>query len=429
MIKQVIIAPYEPLEWQLDPLMDKHRTLLLTGSAGGGKSRMAAEKIHAYLKKYPNAMGLMLRKTRNSMTNSTVLFMHTTIIGDDPQVRHYPSKSRFEYSNGSILAYGGMANDEQREQIRSIGQAGSVDIIWMEEAHGFTENDYQELLGRLRGTATDWLQIILTTNPDAPTHWIKRRLMDGGEAAVYYSRAIDNTYNPADYIATLNSLTGILGKRLNEGLWIQAEGVVYDGFSDDLHVIDPFPIPDEWTRYRAIDFGYTNPFVCQWWAADNDGRLYLYREIYYTQRLVEDHARQINELSKGEIIALSVADHDAEDRATLHKYGVITSPAKKSISPGLQAVEKRLTKAGDGKPRLFVMRGALVEVDNSLEAARMPTGTLEEFPAYIWPESKDGKPIKEVPIDMHNHGMDCTRYIVMELEHPNKVNVTNNPFY
>lgn len=411
-----IVNGYIPLDWQVAPLRDKSKTVLLTGSAGGGKSRASAEKVHGFCKKYKNSMGLMVRKTRNSMTNSTVLLMETTVIGKDSGVTHYPSKNRFEYDNGSILAYGGMANDEQREQIRSIGHGGAVDIIWMEEAHGFTENDYQELLGRLRGTAANWRQIILSTNPDAPTHWIKRRLMDGGEASVYYSRASDNLYNPDDYLATLNSLTGILGKRLNLGLWAQAEGVVYDNFSDELHVIEPFDLPPEWTRYRVIDFGYTNPFVCQWWASDHDGRLYLYREIYYTQRLVEDHARHINELSAGERVAFTAADHDAEDRATLERYGVHTVPAKKAITPGIQAVQNRLRKAGDGKPRLFIFKGALVEFDKRLETAKLPTCTLEEFAAYVWPEAKDGKPIKEVPVDMNNHGMDCVRYLTMHLE-------------
>lgn len=412
----VFIAPFIPLDWQIAPWRDKTKILLLTGSAGGGKSRLAAEKMHAFCKKYSGSMGLMLRKTRNSMTNSTVLFMEKTVIGDDPSVTHYPSKNRFEYTNGSILAYGGMANEEQREQIRSIGQGGSVDVVWMEEANRFTEDDYQELLGRLRGKAAGWRQVILTTNPDAPTHWIKRRLMDGNEAAVYYSGAVDNPHNPDEYRDTLASFTGILGKRLNLGLWVQAEGVVYEQFSDELHVIDPFEIPEDWQRIRSIDFGFTNPFICQWYAIDPDGRMYLYREIYMSQRLVEDHARQINGLSENENIWLTVADHDAEDRATLQKYGVSTQPAKKDVSPGIQAVQARLVKAGDGKPGLFVVRGATVETDRKLEANKLPVSTLEEFPGYVWPETKDGKEAKEAPVKLNDHGMDALRYAVMAVD-------------
>jgi glutaryl-CoA dehydrogenase len=50
----------------------------------------------------------------------------------------------------------------------------------MEEANRFTEDDFNEILARLRGTAAPWRQVMLTTNPGAPTHWIKRRLIDQG---------------------------------------------------------------------------------------------------------------------------------------------------------------------------------------------------------------------------------------------------------
>lgn len=411
-----IVAHFQPLPWQMKPWADTHRVILLTGSAGGGKSRFAGEKLHGYCKRYAGTMALMLRKTRESMTNSTVLLMDRTVIANDSGVRHLSSKSRFEYVNGSILAYGGMKDEQQREQIRSIGQEGGVDIAWMEEAAKFTESDFNEVLARMRGKAAPWRQVILSTNPDAPTHWIYKRLIKGGKANTYYSGAMDNPHNPADYIETLATLTGVLGQRLRDGLWIQAVGAVYDGYDPALHLIDPFPIPSDWRKIRAIDFGYTNPFTCQWWALDGDGRMYLYREIYHTQRLVEDHAKQITELSVGEHVEATTADHDAEDRATLERYGVTTVAAEKSIRVGIQMVQKRLRKAGDGKPRLFIFRGALVECDRALGKAKKPTCTEDEFPAYVWPEGKDGKPYKEIPIDDNNHGMDAGRYAVMYLD-------------
>lgn len=415
-LTQTLINVYKPLPWQVAPWRDKAGVLLLTGSAGGGKSRLAAEKIHAYLKKYPGAMGLMLRKTRNSMTNSTVLFMDRAVIGNDPQVKHYPSKSRFEYANGSILAYGGMANDEQREQIRSIGQDGSVDVVWMEEATRFTEDDFNEVRSRMRGKAAPWRQIILTTNPDAPSHWIYKRIIQAGEGQVYYSSALDNPHNPPEYIGTLKSLTGVLGLRLRDGKWVQAEGAVYDGYDPALHLIDPFPVPADWRRFRVVDFGYTNPFVCQWWAIDPDGRMYLYREIYWSQRLVEDHAKQIKMLSEGERIEATVADHDAEDRATLARHGVPTIPARKAVKEGIQAVAERLRKAGDGRPRLYIMRDALVATDPRLANQKLPTCTEDEVSGYVWAKSADGKPAKEEPLKLHDHGMDAMRYAVMYVD-------------
>lgn len=457
---------FKPLDWQIEPWKDTSPVLLFTGSAGGGKSRLAAEKINGYCLQYPNTMAVMLRKTRESMTNSTVLFMERTVIAGQHGVKHYPSKRRFEYTNGSILAYGGMKNEEQREQIRSIGQEGRVDIAWMEEANKFSEDDYGEVGARMRGRAAPWMQIILTTNPDAPTHWINRRLIIGDEAKVYYSKASDNSENPPAYLETLAGLTGVMGKRLRDGKWVAAEGAVYEDYDAAIHAIDWFEPPPDWRRIRVIDFGYTNPFVCQWWAIDSDGRMYLYREIYMSQQIVEEHAKKIKEIEiwflmelrcpepdcrnkeafrldvsednlyqcpycetwitdkEGKVIKnpdkerieMSVSDHDAEDRATLHKYGIITQPAVKNISPGIQAVQKRLVIAKDKKARLFLMRGSLVEQDRRMADKRKPTSTLEEIEGYVWPKSNDGRPVKEVPVKENDHGMDAMRYGVMYVD-------------
>jgi len=413
---EVALATYRPLPWQVPAWRSKTRILLLTGSAGGGKSRAAAEKLHGLMLRYAHAQGLMLRKTRESMVNSTVLFFERSIAGRTPFCTHVPSKHRFEYTNGSILAYGGMKDEEQREQIRSVGQAGGVDFAWMEEAAEFSRADFDELLARMRGNAAGWRQLILSTNPDADTHWINRDLIVGGGAEVLYSSARDNPANPEDYARMLDLLTGVRRDRLRDGKWVAAEGLVWDAYDPAIHLVPRFPIPPTWRRIRVVDFGYTNAFVCQWWALDDDGRAYRYRELYRTQRICEDHARQIVALSKGERIEATVADHDAEDRATLLRHGIPTVPARKDVSPGIQAVENRLRVAGDGKPRLYLLRDSLVERDRTLEAAHLPTCTEEELPAYVWPKAPDGKPLKEQPVKANDHGCDCLRYLCAYLD-------------
>jgi hypothetical protein len=49
---------FVPLPWQLDAMRDQSEIVLFTGSQGGGKSRTAAEKIHAYCLEYPGAQAL-----------------------------------------------------------------------------------------------------------------------------------------------------------------------------------------------------------------------------------------------------------------------------------------------------------------------------------------------------------------------------------
>lgn len=405
---------FRPLPWQVDPWKCKQRVMLLTGSAGGGKSYLAAHKLHAFCLKYPGAMGLMLRKTRDSMTNSTVLFVDRAVIAGASTVTHWPSKHRFEYTNGSILAYGGMADDKQREQIRSIGQDGSVDIVWMEEATGFTENDYNEVTARIRGKAAPWRQIVLTTNPDTPSHWIYKRLIQGGEAATFYSGAVDNTYNPADYLDTLRSLTGVLGLRLRDGQWIQAEGAVYEEFSDPVHVVDTYDLKQAKRFVAGVDWGFTNPGVIHIYAMDGDDRMTLVHEVYRSRQLIDwwvDKAKAI--MREYHIEAFHC---DPAEPAYILQFQQANIPAMEAVNdirPGIDAVKQRLRVADDGRPRLQFWRDARLETDSVLEFAKKPLGVLDEITAYVWPKSSDGRPIKEVPVKENDHAMDCMRYAVM----------------
>lgn len=422
---------FRALPWQVPAWRDKSFILLMDGPAGTGKSHLAAHKIDAYMRKYPGSTGLMVRKTRESMTNSTLLFFDRVVIGNDPNVVWKKVSRRFEYANGSVLAYGGMKDDNQREGIRSIGAMGGLDAVWMEEAHLFTLPDFEEILPRMRGRAAPWRQIILTTNPDSDTHWIYKRLIQDGEAARYVARTADNTHNPDNYVGlVLDKLTGVRRQRLLEGRWVGAEGAVYADFRYEIHVIEPFEIPSNWRRIRSVDFGFRNAFVCQWWAISPDDRMYLYREIYFRGRLVEDHARQIVELSKGEHIEYTVADHDAEDRATLARYGVPTIAAQKDVGAGIQAVQSRMRIDATGKPALYFFYGAAVEEDPELIATKKPTSTLDEITGYVWETSKEGSAQKERPVKVDDHGMDAKRYAVMSLEKRSTIQIRNeNPFF
>jgi phage terminase large subunit len=420
--RDVFVAPWRPLEWQQAPLRDESRIVLLTGSAGGGKSRVAAEKLHAFCHHYDGAMALAVRKTRNSMTNSTVLFMERAVIGDDPAVRHFPSKNRFEYSNGSILAYGGMANEEQREQIRSIGQEGALDIVWMEEATGFTEADFNELGARMRGRAA-WRQIILTTNPAGPRHWINVRLIGKGEAQVYYSAAKDNPHNPEEYQTFLDNLTGVLRLRLRDGQWRAAEGAIYDEFSREIHVQERDR--GEFRRFVVgVDEGHVNPMVALVHGMDNDERLHAIEEFYQggilqetfvgvcrdlaaRYRVVDSSAAALVMAARAagyeplipQIEVQFVVDPSAKGLImALRAAGLRVSEAHNAVGDGIQEVKARLRVQADGRPRLTVDPSCV--------------NTISEFESYVWAKARDGVS-KDAPVKQHDHAMDAARYACM----------------
>lgn len=418
---------YTPYGSNRELLASTDNEVLLSGAAGTGKTRACLEKIHAAMLQYPAARTLIVRKTRSSLSESALFTFEHYVLGVGhpmAQGAQRPFRHSYRYGNGSEIILGGM---DKSTRIMST----EYDLIYVPEAIELNEEELESLTTRLRNNRMPYQQLLADTNPSFPTHWLKQRC-DRGQMRMIFCKHEDNPrlYNPAtgewtaegkEYVFTvLENLTGARKDRLRHGRWVQAEGVVYEEFDERIHAVDRFDIPVTWSRYRVIDFGYTNPFVCQWWAADPDGRLYLYRELYMSGVIVEDHAAAIKRLSGGERYVLTIADHDAEDRATLQRHGISTTAAVKDVSRGIQAVQARLRKAGDGKHRLFFFRDALVGIDAKLEKRKKPYSTLQEFPGYIWTKTDDGKPSKEEPQKVDDHGMDAVRYLVMAVDEGRK---------
>jgi hypothetical protein len=55
-----------------------------------------------------------------------------------------------------------------------------------------------------------------------------------------------------------------------EGDWTVIEGAYFDCWRYDLHVLEPFGVPEKWTRFRAMDWGSSRPFSVGWWAIVGD---------------------------------------------------------------------------------------------------------------------------------------------------------------
>jgi hypothetical protein len=425
--RKVTRLAYAPRGAALDLFYRREAEVMVSGPAGTGKSRACLERLHLVAQKYPGMRALIARKTRASLTQTGMVTYERKVLHPLDGVQWRTSEQEYRYPNGSVVVVGGL---DKPSKIMST----EFDLIYVQEATELLENDWESLTTRLRNGVVPYQQLFGDCNPDSAIHWLKLRA-DAAKTAMLESRHEDNptlwdaargawTVAGRAYIAILDALTGVRHLRLRKGIWASAEGLVYDGWDRALHLIDRVPAPDgakldaagvpvEWPRYLVIDFGYTNPFVAQWWAEDPDGRLYRYREIYRTQRLVEDHAREIRRLGEGEPAPRDVVtDHDAEDRATLERHlGYGTLAAHKAVSPGIQATAARLKPAGDGRPRLFLVRDALVEADPVLIEKKLPACTEQEVEAYVW-DVAHGRKKGEEPVKKDDHGMDALRYLV-----------------
>lgn len=419
--------PYTPYGAAETLLYDRSPEVILEGPADTGKSRACLEKLHICASKYPGSRFLIVRKTRKSLTDSALVTFEERVLPEDSPLKRGPKRDQrhsYRYHNGSEIVLGGLSDSEDVGKVFSM----EYDIVYVQEAREILESEWEALRSRCRWGSMPYWQMIGDTNPDSPRHWIKLR-GNRGHLTLLPSRHADNPTFTPQRLAILEGLTGVRRERLLLGHWVQAEGGIYEGWDSSIHVVDRTVIPADWSRYLAIDFGYTNPFVCQWWACDPDGRLVRYRELYRTQTLVEDLAHEIRRHSEGERIKAIVCDHDAEDRATLERHlstcqcvewlpiHVGTTAAKKDVSPGIQAVAQRLRPLADSRSRLSLVRDALVSRDPLLDERKQPCCTEEEVEGYVWDTQQpklnpDGTYRKEEPLKVNDHGMDAMRYMV-----------------
>jgi len=409
--------------------------VLVEGPAGTGKSTADLWKIRLLCEKYPGSRHWIGRDTRSSMTDSILVTLEEKVFGPThPAVMNGPGRETrrvYRHADSEIIV-GGLDKPERTF-------SAEYDTMWVFEAIEAEESAFELLQRALRNGKMPYQQIVAETNPGSPTHWLNRRAAAGKMKRII-TRHEDNpflydhatgTWTPQGkaYIAKLDALTGHRRERLRLGKWVAAEGVVYEEFDTRIHVIDRMPDGWEaWPRYRSIDFGFNDPFVCQWWANSGEA-LYLYKEMYMSGRVVEDHARQIHAVNGTDEVDNTVADHDREDRETLAKHGIETNAAnKEDILAGIDLVKARLRVGANGKPGMYFVRGATVETDTRLLDAKRPTSTLGEFDCYTYKQGTDGI-AKDKPEDKDNHGMDAMRYMVSEfdLNTPFELATVRNP--
>jgi hypothetical protein len=420
--------PYQPRGSALELLYTRAPEVLLSGPAGTGKSRACLEKLHLCALKYSGMRALICRNHRVDLSEAALVTFEEHVLPSGSRIALGPGRAYrrvYRYPNRSEIVVAGLSRPSPNRP--SPVMSTEFDIAYLQEGIEASEADFEALTIRMRNGVMPYQQVLVDTNPWSPSHWLKQRC-DRGQMLLLESRHEENprlydsdkqewTEFGQTYITALDALTGLRKARLRYGHWVQAEGQVYDTWDRVVHVVSRLP-PEakQWRRIRSVDFGFTNPFVCGWFAVDPDGRMWLYREIYRSGRLVADHARDILRLSHGERVETTVCDHDSEDRATLEAAGIPTRKAFKNIRQGIEAVSDRLRPAADGRPRLFVVAGALVERDRALEQQARPWSTEQEFEAYAWPLGTDGRATREVPVDRDNHGMDMLRYAVVYVD-------------
>lgn len=374
-----------------------HSYNLAAGAVSSGKTFIQTLRWYKHIYDAPDGSLLMMSgKTGESLYDNVIRDLVQLNPGD---IIHRTSPQRVYILSKNIEIACADANDE-----RSWGKIhGKTVAGWLaDEVTRHPRSFVLIAIKACRYGGTIWPKF-WTCNPENQEHYILTEFILNEKIDLKNWEFIldDNPILSEEYKEEIkNTYTGVYYDRLILGKWVNAEGLVYPNFSKAVHVIKPFPIPKNWKIYRGIDWGFTNPFVCLWFAEDGDGRLYVFDEHYQAQRLLEYHAEHIKQ--RGHLDSLILADHDPQDALEMRKYGINTFPACKEKETGIKRVMKRLQILKDGRPRLYVFSNCI--------------HTIKEFGLYEWPERREGKPVAEEPVKKNDHCMDTIRYIVNHVD-------------
>lgn len=398
---------------------------LICGPAGSGKTYTNLFKLLQYGTQYAGARMLILRKTRKSLTETALVTWEDEILGHGHPIIGRPiqrgHRSMYVFPNGSTLVPAGM--DDPAKVLSS-----SWDIAYINEATELSAEEWEIVGSRLgrshsRDEATErYDQLIADCNPTNPHHWLKRRC-DAGLCKLYETWHWDNphyydvekaewTMAGRRYIGRrLGQLTGTRRKRFLEGLWVAATGTVYE-YDPLIHMLpsDWKPEP-HWKRVWAIDWGKTSPTVLQFWAVDEAGRMYLYREFYKTHLRPDRLAKWVMEeieVGNEPLPQAIVCDHDEERKRDFERASNLSlSLADKTFrDKGIEAVQSRFDLQEDKRPAIFFKDKALGnDPDRELVDKGKPTNCIEELSGYTWDDTKEDE-----PIETDDHSCDCLRY-------------------
>lgn len=255
-------------------------------------------------------------------------------------------------------------------------------------------------------------------NPEGPEHWFYLEWVRQARARniLYLHFTMEDNPSLAPEIrARYERLyTGVFYDRYVRGLWVAAEGLVYDGFDPARHM--PQELPETAGRcYVSVDYGTRNPTVFLLWQKEKGGdRWCCLREYYWDGRQRQQqktdgaYAEDLLHFLSGLYPQMVIIDPSAASFITeLRQLGLPVQQADNSVLDGIRCVSDLLR---EGR-LLFHPDCAHVK---------------SEFAAYVWDEGAAAQGVDR-PVKEHDHCMDAVRYFAYTVVRRSSARVSHRP--
>lgn len=260
-------------------------------------------------------------------------------------------------------------------------------------------------------------------NPMGPRHYVKQfidqAMTPGSGIDMFYQHytIYDNPFLPEAYVRSLEAEYAgtVYYKRYIEGLWAQAEGLIYPMWEDALEdPWDPYlrdaagqavtngkgqPVSRASDWCISVDYGTMNAFAALVWAFDGTV-WHAVREFRYSGR-DEGHLKTDDDYVR-DLVALC-AEVPGEPQ-------VVVDPSAASFIEALRRCRERTFRVlpADNAVLDGIRDVAVCLQTGRIRVSRALEGTVREFAGYVWDDSA----LDDRPVKVEDHCMDSMRYFV-----------------
>jgi phage terminase large subunit len=316
------------------------------GAKGGGKSKGLRLIMLMRRLKYNGSHGAIFRRTYPELEGNHI----RPLFEEYPELREYwnDTKKILSLPNGSSLQFCHCMNENDVD----LYQGREFHDLAIDEAGQWTEAMFRKLLGSNRSSKEGIrARAVLTGNPGGVGHtWLKRifierRFNDRERASDYtFIQALvdDNPAlleNDPDYVHRLNSEPNeVLRKAYRYGDWDIFAGQFFSEIRREIHLIPRFDIPAHWNRFGAYDFGFNHPAAFGWFAVDEDGNVFLYREFVRAGLRIDQFAQKLKGFDETINLNPIVAGRDAWAQKGVLNKGSVNTIAEEFQEHGISLV-------------------------------------------------------------------------------------------
>jgi PBSX family phage terminase large subunit len=324
----------------------------------------------------------------------------------DHKTENYIEITRNDKTN-EFYIFGGK-DEASQDLIQGITLAG----IFFDEVALMPESFVNQGTGRC---SVDGSKYWFNCNPNGPLHWFKVNWIDKvkDKNLLYLHFTMDDNLSLAEKIKQRyrNNYVGVFFKRYILGLWVMAEGAIFDMW-DKLNEITEQELPIAYklnSRYISIDYGTTNPMVFLDIYDDND-TVWIPREYYYDskveqrQKTDKEYADDLVEFLKdGPFPRYIILDPSAASfKAELRSRGLRIKDADNEVSDGI-----RMTSTMIAQNKIKMVKDKCKR-------------SIGDITSYIWDE-KAAQRGEEKPVKVADHGADALRYFVKTIIKPRRL--------